>query len=307
MSSRKAKSPPAKGPITTTMFLKTVRTKDAGKIEDLLEKGANIESKGKNISGSTKGQTSLLMFCETGDLPLVQMLVRRGANKNATDNEQNTPLITAIIKEHYDIAEFLLGFKDLDVGAVGAHGKTAFSLAVSSYKTHPELKPILLKIMDGSNKPMLKTALNDEQLFETPLSHAIAAESASGVFEVSNRMVELGADINHKLKNGTSLFLKFINIPSIDNKVFDFFRLSAELKISEEDMEKIANKKYMKKLKQDRVLLIMPILQQHNGDVAVEMALNLKELWGISSNSSSSKGGQKKQKSNVFTRKNNKK
>ncbi len=59
-------------------------------IEVLLQKGANIELKGKT------GETPLHVAAQEGCVEAVTMLVSKGANINAHDNEGHTPLRRAI-------------------------------------------------------------------------------------------------------------------------------------------------------------------------------------------------------------------
>ena len=61
------------------------------------------------------GHTHLTYAIHWGDLPLVQMLLRAGANPNAKDREEKTPLAIARDEHRDEIIQCLEGFGAQDV------------------------------------------------------------------------------------------------------------------------------------------------------------------------------------------------
>ena len=61
-------------------------------------------------------------------MPLVGMLVQRGADVNSRTKSGTTPLHTAVLYGRFEVAEYLLD-KGSDVNAKSASGATPLSLA----------------------------------------------------------------------------------------------------------------------------------------------------------------------------------
>ena len=72
-------------------------------VQCLIEKGANIEAKNEIQ------RTPLHFACSKGHLPIVQYLIEKGANIEAKDKcNQRTPLHFACSKGHLPIVQYLI-------------------------------------------------------------------------------------------------------------------------------------------------------------------------------------------------------
>lgn len=75
---------------------------DLSSVRRLLDKGANIEATGDNE------MTPLGAAASNGDLPMVQFLLQKGANPHAKDHSLETPLMHAAYDGHAEIVRLLL-------------------------------------------------------------------------------------------------------------------------------------------------------------------------------------------------------
>ena len=75
---------------------------DLPSVRRLLDKGANIEATGDNE------MTPLGAAASNGDLPMVQFLLQQGANPHAKDHSLETPLMHAAYDGHAEIVRLLL-------------------------------------------------------------------------------------------------------------------------------------------------------------------------------------------------------
>ena len=89
----------------------------------MIEGGADIEAKDPGA-----GATALHYAVMKGEMPLVGLLVQRGADVNSRTKSGTTPLHTAVLYGRYEIAEYLLD-KGSDIDARSSSGATALSLA----------------------------------------------------------------------------------------------------------------------------------------------------------------------------------
>ncbi|RYP43916.1 hypothetical protein DL768_009575 [Monosporascus sp. mg162] len=91
-------------------------------VELLLEKGADKEAKDNG------GRTPLYLAAIKGHETVVRLLLEKGANKDAKDGEGRTPLYQAAIKGHEPVVRLLLE-KDANKDAKDGEGRTPLSLA----------------------------------------------------------------------------------------------------------------------------------------------------------------------------------
>jgi FOG: Ankyrin repeat len=83
-------------------LLNAVKEENLDKTKELLNEGANINSKDQN------GKTALMFASEEGNFDLVKLLVEKGANILAKDNSGKTAIKYAIDNHHNDIATYLM-------------------------------------------------------------------------------------------------------------------------------------------------------------------------------------------------------
>jgi predicted nucleic acid-binding OB-fold protein len=84
-------------------LLAAARKGDVAVVKDLLDKGANVNSKNRY------GSTPLFFACDRGHLEVVKLLLDRGADMNARDTFYNaSPLTWAMSKKHQTIVELLI-------------------------------------------------------------------------------------------------------------------------------------------------------------------------------------------------------
>jgi Ankyrin repeats (many copies) len=89
----------------------------------MIEGGADIEAKDPGA-----GATALHYAVMKGDMPLVALLVQRGADVNSRTKSGTTPLHTAVLYGRYEVSEYLLG-KGAEIDARSVSGATPLSLA----------------------------------------------------------------------------------------------------------------------------------------------------------------------------------
>ena len=89
----------------------------------MIEQGTDLEAKDPGA-----GASPLHYAVMKGEMPLVGMLVQRGADVNSRTKSGTTPLHTAVLYGRFEVAEYLLD-KGSDVNAKSASGATPLSLA----------------------------------------------------------------------------------------------------------------------------------------------------------------------------------
>lgn len=90
----------------------------------LFNYGADI-----NATDSSR-DNPLLIAAKYGPLEMVKVLVENGANLGCVAHNGNTPLILAVMNEHQDIAEYLVGLEGVDIVSLDGTGISPVSLAV---------------------------------------------------------------------------------------------------------------------------------------------------------------------------------
>lgn len=126
-------------------------------VQLLLAKGADVNAKttaqiitamqfGANFSGTAEIYsigTRALMFASThGHVEVVQLLLAKGADANAKDEEGYTSLIDASAYGHKEVVQLLLA-KRADANAKANNGTTALSIA--SRNGYNEIKELLIR------------------------------------------------------------------------------------------------------------------------------------------------------------------
>lgn len=87
---------------------------------------ANIENTDDN------GKTALMYAIENNSDAVLQYLIKAGANCNAVDNNQNTPIMLAVINGNEPAVRRLVKQTNINLNAKNADGNTVFMLAVTN-------------------------------------------------------------------------------------------------------------------------------------------------------------------------------
>ncbi len=160
-----------------------------------------------------KGRTALMGAAVTGNLPLVRRLLQQGADPNAEDPYDWTPLLLAADEGHADVVRLLVEH-GADLAAVTEIDQTSLHLA--AWQNHVETARTLLELgvdpfacdQDGNTAlhlaatepvpemirllvPVLGIEAENESTGGTPLM----AAAASGLVENLALLVELGANL----------------------------------------------------------------------------------------------------------------
>jgi len=114
----------------------TVASGDLQAVEDLLDKGADVNAKDE------KGGITLHMAASKGHKDIAELLITRGADVNAESGRRSTPLHGAAKQGHKALAELLLA-KGADVNAKNNEGETPLSMAEE--RGHREIIELLRK------------------------------------------------------------------------------------------------------------------------------------------------------------------
>lgn len=92
----------------------------------MIEDGADIEEKDANAGGSV-----LHFAVQKGKLPIIDLLVNRGADINSRTKTSTTPLHTAVFYGHLHVVEYLVS-RGADINAQSALGATPLQLAMAA-------------------------------------------------------------------------------------------------------------------------------------------------------------------------------
>jgi hypothetical protein len=92
----------------------------------MIEQGADVEAKDPGA-----GASALHYAVMKGEMPLVSLLLQRGADVNSRTKSGTTPLHTAVLYKHTEIAEYLIE-KGADINARSASGATPLGLAIAA-------------------------------------------------------------------------------------------------------------------------------------------------------------------------------
>jgi hypothetical protein len=92
----------------------------------MIEQGADVEAKDPGA-----GASALHYAVMKGEMPLVSLLLQRGADVNSRTKSGTTPLHTAVLYKQTEIAEYLIE-KGADVNARSASGATPLGIAIAA-------------------------------------------------------------------------------------------------------------------------------------------------------------------------------
>ena len=132
------------------------KTGDVNLVEELLKSGAQINAKNKDQS------TSLHLAAENGHLEIVTKLLENGANSNVKDKTQSTPLHVAVKKANLEVTKELLKHKATEVNVQDLEQKTPLHLACIGNNLH-----LVELLLDHGSHVQVKDIEG-----ETPLDHA---------------------------------------------------------------------------------------------------------------------------------------
>ena len=99
---------------------------DLDSVLKMLDRGGDIEAKDPGA-----GASPLHFAVMKGGMPVIDLLVRRGADVNSRTRNGTTPLHTAVLYARLEVAEFLAG-KGADLNAKSVSGATPLALAVAA-------------------------------------------------------------------------------------------------------------------------------------------------------------------------------
>ena len=168
-----------------TKFAVAIEDGDLDAVAYLIEEdGAAVDTP---IDYGEHSITPLLKASWDGDLPIVEYLIKKGANVDAraTDTKE-TALLNAVTREHTEVIKALLAAK-ADVSLRNSFDFNAFTSAVAA--GNQEIAGLLL---DAGAK------VGDSTSGLTPLAFAVSG----GNMEMVRFLVSRGADVNQGAKSG---------------------------------------------------------------------------------------------------------
>jgi hypothetical protein len=156
---------------------------------------------------ATWGCTALHWACSYGPLPVVEALVKAGANPAALDNDGYTPLMYAADYNHTDIAAFLrpLPAVQATIDTINQHNHTALSLA--SNLGHLPTVQLLLDhgadptIPDGPDSPLHQASNEGHTDIAALLRRAIAEPDRARCLHKARSLFDAAAIIAKARKN----------------------------------------------------------------------------------------------------------
>ena len=107
---------------------------DEGEVDEV-ENMITEEKVDPNMKEKERGTYAIIEASAHGHLPVVQLLLEKGANINSQGLENVTALMKAVQNGHSDVVRFLV-VKGADKTIQNTHGKTALDLANSAYQSN---------------------------------------------------------------------------------------------------------------------------------------------------------------------------
>ena len=111
----------------------------------LLDSGADVNRSDVNRSNEV-GRTPLAWACIGGDIPMLRLLIERGAQIEASCEDGRTPLMVAACHGRAEAVRLLIEY-GADVNAKTPGGATALMLARFSRSLHPE--EVMAELLDA--------------------------------------------------------------------------------------------------------------------------------------------------------------
>jgi len=195
----------------TTSLHYAVRNDDAPLVDRLIRAGADVKA------ANRYGITALYLACVNGNAAIIEKLLKAGADANAVSTEGETALMTASRTGNVDAVKVLLAH-GADVNAKeGWHGETALMWAVAQ-KHAAVARELLAKGADvnarsTANKWERQSSAEPREKW-LPLGSLSALEFAArqGCVDCVPVLVQAGADINAPDQDGiTPLLSAMIN------------------------------------------------------------------------------------------------
>lgn len=176
-------------------LVRAVRSRDHRVIQQLLESGTAPDGEPEHHL--------LHIALSNGDLDTLRLLLRFGAQTDAPDRADLTPLYAATQSTFLAGAQVLLQYGADPNLSVGTHGETPFAASLTEGKDHFAL----LYIDNGAH---IDTTLANGN---TPLTQAIETATDSAVVDL---ILEKGADPNRKNMHGETALFKAITADRLD-------------------------------------------------------------------------------------------
>jgi ankyrin repeat protein len=132
------------------------------------------------------------------DMETLTYLIDKGADVNAKNRTDETPIYTAINFKHWDAVKLFLE-RGADLKAEHKHTKLT-PLAYALAQRNTEMEVIKLLVEKGADV----NATDTQGL--TPLTSILTKSNNKQVLETAKYLMEHGADINAKTKNGMHVF-----------------------------------------------------------------------------------------------------
>ena len=148
------------------------------------------------------GATPLYTATEEGHAPVVQLLIRHGADLNRSPQgpiardlhiENQTPLLIACMRNHEDIIRSLIE-AGADVNVASERGSSPF-LAICQHN-NVEIAKLLVEHGARHN-------VEAKNLYDGKINGLIVA-AESGSYDVLRLLVEAGLDVNYKIEGTVS-------------------------------------------------------------------------------------------------------
>ena len=148
------------------------------------------------------GENCLLLAAKSLQLELVRELYLMGSDVNCKDCYHNSALITAIKKEKYELIDFLLSCKEIDINITDYEGMTPLMHAITKVD-----KDIIVN-NQTSNTRLITKLLNDPRLEinkENSYGHNVLLLSMLKKYE-----------IKYSIKKETPKFIDCLGLPCLD-------------------------------------------------------------------------------------------